>query len=74
VSVSFRQSNNWRVPTAKTPSNTELVLVMSDGTRETWTRAPADRRAVRFGAGLSVFSRLLGDEGYDRNRRERIIL
>ena len=36
------KANNWRVTTVKTPSNGELVLVMSDGTRETWTRAPAD--------------------------------
>ncbi len=34
--------NNWRVTTVKSPSTDELLLVMSDGTRETWTRAPAE--------------------------------
>jgi hypothetical protein len=34
-------ANNCHVTTVKAPSNHELVLVMSDGTRETWTRAPA---------------------------------
>jgi hypothetical protein len=31
-------ANSWRVKTVKTLSNGEMVLVMSDGTRETWTR------------------------------------
>src|SRR5262245_35481135 len=35
--------NNWRVTTVKTPSIRDIVLVMSEGTRETRTRAPAER-------------------------------
>jgi hypothetical protein len=37
-----RPASNWRCATVETPSNGDVVLVMSDVTRETWTGAPVD--------------------------------
>jgi hypothetical protein len=40
--VSIGKAKNWRSASVKTHANRDPVLVMPDGTRETWTRAPAE--------------------------------